>query len=335
MGATRVSVLITGCQGQLGRELQRAFRASAEGEGRASPPKAAGRPPVRADAPLAQARHRRLASLKAGLLATKGAEVLALDLPELDVTDAEAVERALRQAKPDLVIHAAALTDTSLCEEDPALAMRVNAQGSLHVAEACRRAGAALVYVSTNEVFDGARGEPYGESDEPSPINAYGRSKLEGERFVQQTLPRHYVVRTAWLYAEGGDNFPAKILRAAEGRRELSVVTDEVATPTWARDLAPAIIRLAALRASAHPAYGIYHLTNDGYCSRFQWAAEVLRLAGPPWADVTLRPITSAEYTGGPPKPPFSALRNEAAARLGITLRPWQEALEDFFRRGG
>jgi len=309
-------VLITGGRGQLGRELQRALQASGEGEGRAL------------------ARHGRSASLKAGLLALEGAEVLALDLPELDVTDAEAVERAIRQAKPDLVIHAAALTDTSLCEEDPTLAMRVNAEGSLHVAQACQRVDAAMVYVSTNEVFDGARGEPYGESDEPRPINAYGRSKLEGERFVQATLPRHYIVRTAWLYAEGGDNFPAKVLRLAQerpasraGRRELSMVTDEVATPTWARDLAPAIIRLAG-----QPAYGIYHLTNDGYCSRFEWAAEVLRLAGR--ADVTLRPITSAEYVGGPPKPPFSALRNEAAAGLGITLRPWQEALGEYVHGG-
>jgi dTDP-4-dehydrorhamnose reductase len=257
-------------------------------------------------------------------------EFLALDLPELDVTDADAVERAIGQARPDLVIHAAALTDTSLCEEDPDLATRVNGQGALHVAEACRRVDAAMVYVSTNEVFDGARREPYGESDEPRPVNAYGRSKLEGERLVQGTLPRHYVVRTAWLYAEGGSNFPAKVLRLAEGRRELSMVTDEVATPTWARDLAPAIIRLAA-----QPAYGTYHLTNAGYCSRYEWAAEVLRLAGPPWADVTLRPITSAEFSGGPPKPPFSALRNEAAARLGITLRPWEAALGEYFRGEG
>jgi len=254
-------------------------------------------------------------------------EFLALDLPELDVTDADAVERAIGQAKPDLVIHAAALTDTSLCEEDEALAMRVNAQGTLHVAEACRRIDAAMVYVSTNEVFDGARREPYGESDEPRPVNAYGRSKLEGERLVRGTLPRCYVVRTAWLYAEGGNNFAAKVLRLAEGRRELSMVTDEVATPTWARDLALAIIRLAA-----QPAYGTYHLTNAGYCSRYEWAAEVLRLAGR--ADVALRPITSVEYSGGVPKPPFSALRNEAAARLGITLRPWEEALGEYLGGG-
>jgi dTDP-4-dehydrorhamnose reductase len=294
-------VLITGGQGQLGRELQRALRLPRESEGQPSGWLGAG--------------------LKPGPRGISGTHVLALDLPELDVTDADAVGRAFDQAKPDLVIHAAALTDTSLCEEDPALAMRVNAEGSLHVAEACRRVDAAMVYVSTNEVFDGPpRREPYAESDEPRPINAYGRSKLEGERLVRGTLPRCYVVRTAWLYAEGGNNFPAKILRAAEDRRELSVVTDEVATPTWARDLAQAIIRLAG-----QPAYGTYHLTNDGYCSRFRWAAEVLRLAGR--ADVMLRATTMAEYASGPPKPPFTALRNEAAARLGITLRPWEDAL--------
>jgi dTDP-4-dehydrorhamnose reductase len=288
-------VLITGGKGQLGRELQRAFR-----------------------------------------LHTDPPEVLEPDIDELDVTEADAVEQAVQRAKPHLVIHAAALTDTSRCEQDIELAMRVNGEGSLNVAEACRRAGAGMVYISTNEVFDGARGEPYAESDEPRPVNAYGRSKLEGERLVRETLLQHYVVRTAWLYAEGGNNFPAKVLRAAEGGRELSMVTDEVATPTWARDLAQAIVRLVALRPSGQPAYGTYHLTNDGWCSRYEWASEVLRLAGR--LDVTLRPITMAEYGAGqpagrvgPPKPPFTALRNEAAARLGITMRPWQEALGEYF----
>jgi len=320
-------VLITGGRGQLGRELQRAFALSRESEGQPSGWQGAG--------------------LKPGLREMAGADVLAPDVDGLDVTDADAVERALDQVRPALVIHAAALTDTSLCEEDPDLAMRVNAHGSLNVARACRLVDAAMVYVSTNEVFDGPpRRKPYAESDEPNPVNAYGRSKLAGERLVRETLPRHYVVRTAWLYAEGGGNFPAKVLRAAEerpasrtGRRELSMVMDEVATPTWARDLAQAIIRLVALRPSGQPAYGTYHLTNAGWCSRYEWASEVLRLAGPPLADVALRPITMADYgagpgRAGPPKPLFTALRNEAAARLGITLRPWQEALREYLGSG-
>ena len=143
-------VLITGGQGQLGRELQRALGLPHESEGQPSGWQDSHDSEGQPSGWLG-------AGLKPGLRGISGAQVLALDLPELDVTDAEAVERAFDQAKPDLVIHAAALTDTSLCEEDPALAMRVNAEGSLHVAEACRRAGAALVYVSTNEVFDGAR----------------------------------------------------------------------------------------------------------------------------------------------------------------------------------
>ncbi len=327
-------MLITGGKGQLGRELQRAFGLPGESEGQPSGSVDEGRSPA-----LRQAQGERFSysahgePVEPGAARDVGADVLALDLPELDVTDADAVARALDQARPDLVIHAAALTDTALCERDPDLAMRVNAEGSLNVARACRRAGASLVYVSTNEVFDGTASEPYGESDEPGAVNAYGRSKLEGERLVRETLPRRYVVRTAWLYAEGGDSFPAKVLRAAQERRELSMVTDEVATPTWARDLAAAIVRLAA-----HPAYGTYHLTNVGWCSRYEWAAEVLSLAGR--TDVTLRPITTAEYAAGPgraapPKPPFTALRNEAAAHLGITLRPWEEALEEYFSEGG
>jgi len=283
MRATRVSVLITGGQGQLGRELQRAL-------------------PLHPDRPA----------------------FLALDLPELDVTDAEAVERAVRQAKPDLVIHAAALTDTSLCEEDEALAMRVNAQGALHVAEACRRAGAALVYVSTNEVFDGARREPYGESDEPRPVNAYGRSKLEGEKEAREVVDRLYVVRTAWLYGGGERDFPSKILAAASQRPELTVVTDEVATPTLAGGLAEAIARLVETGA-----FGVYHFTNSGACSRYEWAREVLRLAGR--SDVALKPTTLAEYRPYPPKPPYTVLSNEAGARLGITLRRWQKALAEHF----
>jgi len=221
------------------------------------------------------------------------------------------------------VIHAAALTDTRRCEEEPDLAHQVNAVGTGNVALACREAGAALVYVSTNEVFDGRKGEPYMESDEPNPVNAYGRSKLEGEKHVRSLLDRCWIVRTAWLYGEGDNNFPMKILAAAK-RGELSVVTDEIATPTWARDLAAAIASLVG-----HPLYGVYHFTNAGECSRYDWAREALRLASR--EDASIRPTTTAEYQPFPPKPPYTVLRNEAGARIGIELRPWQEALGERF----
>lgn len=281
-------VLITGGQGQLGRDLQQAL-----------------------------AEH----------------EVQSTDLPELDVTEPSPVLDAITSFQPEVVIHAAALTDTARCESEPDLAYTVNALGARNVAVACGQAGAAMLYLSTNEVFDGAQREPYLEFDQPNPLNTYARSKLAGERYVQTLLPRHYIVRTAWLYGLGGSHFPAKILSAAQERSELSVVSDEIATPTWSHDLAQAIAQLIR-----QPLYGVYHFTNAGACSRFEWAREVLRLAGR--RDVTLRPVTTAEYrrTGGtgPRKPPYSVLRNFAGAvSLGIELRPWQEALEDYFSRRG
>jgi len=190
------------------------------------------------------------------------------------------------------------------------------------VALACRRVGAALLYVSTNEVFDGAKGEPYLETDQPRAINAYGSSKLAGEQHVRSLLQKAYIVRTAWLYG-GGSDFPAKVLQVGSG--ELRMVTDEVASPTWARDLAEAIALLVEQGAPA----GIYHLTNGGRCSRFQWAERVLALAGR--QDVVLRPITHAEFNAPYRKPAFSALANTAAAALGVVLRPWPEALAAYF----
>jgi len=242
------------------------------------------------------------------------------DLPELDVTDADSTRRTIEAARPDVVVHAAALTDTRLCEDDPELAHRVNGLGTRNVAIACRDAGAALVYVTTNEVFDGLKGEPYVESDEPNPINAYGRSKLEGEEKARALVERLYVVRTAWLYGGGSRDFPSKILAAASQQPELTVVTDEVATPTLARDLAEAIAQIVERQV-----YGVYHFTNSGECSRFEWAREILRLAGR--TDVVIKPSTLAAYDPYPPKPPYTMLRNEAGTRLGVTLRAWQDAL--------
>ena len=246
------------------------------------------------------------------------------DLPEFDVTDAGATRRRIEAARPDIVIHAAALTDTRLCEDDPHLANRVNGLGTRNVALACRDAGAALLNVSTNEVFDGLKGEPYVESDTPNPVNAYGRSKLAGEEEARAALDRIYVVRTAWLYGGGERDFPSKILAAAARQAELTVVTDEIATPTHARPLAKAIARLVKTGA-----YGVYHFTNSGECSRFEWAREVLRLAGR--SDVAMNQTTLAAYNPYPPKPPYTVLRNETGARLGIELRPWQEALVEHF----
>ena len=254
--------------------------------------------------------------------ALAGHDVSAPGHAELDVTDAGKVQEAVRGFRPEVVMHLAAWTDTAGCEADPARALQVNGEGTRIVAEAGVRAGAAMLYVSTNEVFDGGKAEPYHEEDEPNPINSYGRSKLKGERHVQSLLERYYVVRTSWLYGPGRVSFPEKIVQAARERGQLRLVTDEVASPTWTLDLAGAVVRLIQ-----KPAWGVYHLSNSEYCSRLEWAAEILRLSG--LEGIPVEPITQREFGAPYRKAAFSALANVRGAHLGIELRPWQEALAE------
>ena len=254
-------------------------------------------------------------------------QVSALGHEELDITDAQAVARALDKLRPELVIHAAAWTDTAGCEADPERALLINGEGSGVVAEGCGRAGAAMVYISSNEVFDGTATEPYRENDALNPVNAYGRSKLAGEDRVRSTLERHYIVRTAWLYGAGRVSFPEKVLQIAAKTGRLKGVADEIASPTWTADLARGI---AALITDA--AWGTYHLTNSGYCSRLEWIEEVLRIRG--LTGVGVERSTQEEFGAPYRKPVFSALSLEKARRLGIEMPPWRDALGRYLRGG-
>jgi dTDP-4-dehydrorhamnose reductase len=252
------------------------------------------------------------------------------DLPELDITDPDAIATAVDDFKPDVVIHTAAWTDVDGCARDPDAAYRANALGTRNVALACARSGAAMVYVSTNEVFDGAATEPYREWDPVGPINPYARSKAAGEWFVHHLLTRFFTVRTAWLFSVGGTNFPHRILRMSaaaaadpEGAEPLRVVADEVGNPTYAPDLASAIVEV-----STSGAYGVYHLTNSGECSRYDFAREITRLAGRD--NVPIQRITLDEFERDSRPPKYAPLANTAAAALGVSLRPWQDALADF-----
>jgi dTDP-4-dehydrorhamnose reductase len=249
-------------------------------------------------------------------------EVVPLDLPEFDLTDRRSIG-VIADLQPDLVIHNAAMTDVDACARDPAQAFRVNAFGTQNVALACQRANAAMLYVSTNEVFDGEKPAPYLELDTPRPLNAYAKSKLAGEWYTQHLLQRFYIVRTAWLYARGGGKFPDKVLDLARRRAPLAFVMDEIGCPTYAPDLASAMVRLILTER-----YGIYHLVNAGSCSRYEWAVEILQLAKLPRP---VEPITLADFSRASTPPKNGALENFAAAAIDITLRPWQDALRDFF----
>ncbi len=256
--------------------------------------------------------------------ALAGAELLGLDLPEHDITDASSISEAIVEFRPDVVIHGAAMTNVDGCEREPELAYRINTLGTQNVALACGRCGAAMVHVSTNDVFDGRLGRPYYEWDTPTPQSVYARSKAAAEFHVRTLLNRFYIVRTSWLYARGGENFITKIVRAADAHGQLRVVTDEVASPTYAPDLAKAI---AELIRTEH--FGIFHFANSGFCSRYDWAVKLLALSGR--GHIPVEPITADQWQRAAPPPLYAPIPNLIGASLGITLRPWEDALRDYF----
>ncbi len=252
-----------------------------------------------------------------------GNAVMPVDLPDCDISQRANAMQVVAEFKPDVVIHAAAMTNVDGCARDPQAAYRANALGAQYVALACQQAGCAMVYISTNEVFDGATSEPYWEFDATNPINTYARSKLAGENMVRDVLPRFYIVRTAWLYGLGGNHFVRKIIQRADEQGHLRVVNDEIGSPTYALDLAGGIRQLVQTGA-----YGVYHFVNAGAASRFDFAREILRLAGR--GHVPVEPITLAEFSRPSTPPPYTPLRNFCGAALGITFRAWQDALAEY-----
>jgi dTDP-4-dehydrorhamnose reductase len=249
--------------------------------------------------------------------------VTAVDIDTMDITDTNSVSQVFEATDPELVIHCAALTAVDYCAEHPDEALAINGWGTQTVALACQSNDAALLYVSTNEVFDGQTTRPYQEYDRPNPLNPYAYSKWVGEQVVRDLVRKHYIVRTSWLFAHGGNNFIQTILKLAHEGKPLQVVTNEVSTPTYADDLAEALCRLSMTKH-----YGIYHLINAGHTSRYGFARQALDLAG--YADVPIEPISLSEFKRISRPPEYAVLRNVAAARLGIQLRPWQEALAAF-----
>ncbi|MBM3127121.1 MAG: dTDP-4-dehydrorhamnose reductase [Chloroflexi bacterium] len=251
-------------------------------------------------------------------------EVLSLDLPECDITHFAAIER-IAAHQPALVMHCAAMTDVDGCARDPLAAYRANALGTHNVALACQRARAPMLYLSTNEVFDGTQTAPYLEWDAPRALNPYGASKLAGERIVQVLLDQFYIVRAAWFYSPGRENFITRVLARAKAQGALAYVDDEIGNPTYAPDLARAI---AALIQTKH--YGIYHLVGEGIASRYDWAAHILQRAGLRHIPITRAKLADFKRDSTPPR--NGALANFIAANsLGIKLRAWQDALEEYF----
>ena len=243
-----------------------------------------------------------------------------LDLPEYDITLFPGCLEPILSAQPDVVIHAAAMTDVDGCELDPDMAFRINALGTRNVALACQALDVPMVYVSTDYVFDGTDETPRYEYDRPNPQSVYARSKLAGEQIVRDLLNKFYITRTAWLYDATHRNFVTTMRRLANERPSLKVVTNEVGSPTYAKDLAEAIAELIKV-----PAYGTYHFVNSGVCSRFDLARATLDLVGK-----DDYPLAPADHYPRPAKVPARVeLGNVMGAAIGITFRPWQDALKE------
>jgi dTDP-4-dehydrorhamnose reductase len=262
-----------------------------------------------------------------------GADTIPLTRAEADLHDTAVVGARLDAVRPDVVVNCAADNRVDAAESDARDAIAVNALGVAALARHCRDRDALLVHVSTDYVFDGRATHPYAEDDAPNPLGAYARTKLAGELLAQALAPRHAILRVAGLYAEGGSrgkggNFVDKVLAQARAGKPLRIVSDQVTAPTWARDVAEAMVRLVPRIAAGAAPHGVYHVTNAGACSWWEFAQAALEMAGVR-ADLTA--ISTAELNAPAPRPAYSVLANGRLAAAGEpALRSWREALRAY-----
>jgi dTDP-4-dehydrorhamnose reductase len=255
-----------------------------------------------------------------------GHDVIALARADLDITDADHVARVIAAAGPRAVVNCAAFTDVDGSETDESAAMRVNGDGAGNVARAAAEVSARVVHVSTDYVFDGGKREPWLESDPVAPLQAYGRTKLAGERAVAESGAEHAIVRTAWLFGAGGPNFVDTMLRLGAERDEVAVVTDQRGRPTWTGHLAPALVELAERDGDA----GLFHATGPGQCSWYEFAVEIFHRAG---QRTRVVPTTSERFARPARRPAYSVLGSDRDP--AVVLPPWEEGLQAYLEERG
>jgi len=252
-------------------------------------------------------------------------EVTATTHPELDVTDRASVDRAVRRARPHAVVNCAAYTNVDGAEREPEAAMRVNADGARNVAAAAAAQGASVLYVSTDYVFDGRKDGPYVESDEPNPLSSYGASKLAGEVDTAVVNPKHYIVRSSWLFGTAGRNFAATMLDLGERESQVVVVRDQVGSPTYTAHLAEGLVRLIDTGA-----FGLYHMAAGGQCSWYDFAVAIFDRAG---ADCRVLSTTTDELSRPAPRPEYSVIGTQYDD--AIHLPDWTEGLDAYLMERG
>jgi dTDP-4-dehydrorhamnose reductase len=252
-------------------------------------------------------------------------EVIEWDLPGNDITDVKRTTSQIKRLSPDQIVHLAAYTDVDGCEVAKAKAYSVNVQGTWAVVIGAKEKNIPVLHISTDYVFDGEKEKPYLEDDVTYPINYYGLTKVQSEEIVKSKLKKFFIVRTSWLFGKSGKNFIKTILNTAKEKETIEVVKDQKGSPTYTKDLAQAILKVVQ-----SDFFGIYHITNSGVCSWFEFAQEIIKQAG---LNNKVNAITSDQSKRAAKRPKFSALNNHNYIKIfGTFLRPWREALAQYLK---
>jgi len=256
-------------------------------------------------------------------LAERGIEAVGVDIREMDITDAAGVDKVIRESAPDAVIHCAAYTAVDAAEENEELCRRVNAEGTRNIARVCKELDIKMIYISTDYVFSGQGERPWEPDDDRAPQSVYGRTKYEGELAVQELLDKYFIVRIAWVFGVNGSNFVKTMLKLAETHDTIRVVNDQFGSPTYTYDLAKLLADMVQTEK-----YGVYHATNEGICSWYDFACAIFREAG---LNVNVVPVTTQEYGAKASRPANSRLSKDKLTEMGFQRLPdWQDALKRY-----
>lgn len=258
-------------------------------------------------------------------LEKRGLTAIGVDIEEMDITDAASVDKVITEANPDAVIHCAAYTAVDAAEDNEAICRKVNADGPRNIARTCKKLGIKMIQISTDYVFNGEGEKPWEPGDPVGPKTVYGQTKYEGEVAVREELDEFFIVRIAWAFGKNGKNFVKTMLRLAETHDSLTVVADQYGSPTYTYDLARLLVDMIQTDK-----YGIYHATNEGFCSWFEFAKAIFEKAG---KNVTVKPVTTAEYGAKAYRPANSRLSKEKLTENGFERLPaWEDALERYLK---
>ncbi len=258
-------------------------------------------------------------------LEKRGLEAVGVDIQEMDITDADSVDQVIGEAAVDAVIHCAAYTAVDAAEDNVEICRKVNADGTQNIANMCKKLDIPMIYISTDYVFDGQGERPWQPDDERAPLNVYGQTKYEGELAVQNTLDKYFIVRIAWVFGVNGKNFIKTMLNLGKTRDHLTVVNDQFGSPTYTYDLAKLLVDMIQTDK-----YGIYHATNEGICTWYEFACEIFRQAG---LNVSVAPVTADQYPAKAKRPSNSRMSKDKLEKNGFDRLPtWQDALERYLK---